>query len=187
MKNTASSSHKSYFVFAVLLALYEIATYLSNDAYLPALPFIVKDLNTTNHLIQLTLTSWFLGSGSMQLFLGPLTDRIGRRPVLLWGGLVFITSTIGCALTHNVYVLLCLRFVQGATIASMFVPGYATIHELFEQKKAIQVLAIMSSISILAPRLWPLIRGNNIIFCRLALDFWIISARGIICSRWLVF
>lgn len=156
-KLNSSSRHKSYLVFAILLALYEIATYLSNDAYLPALPFIVSDLNTSNHLIQLTLTSWFLGSSSIQLFLGPLTDRIGRRPVLLVGGLIFIGSTLGCALTNDVYVLLLMRFIQGAAIASMFVPGYATIHELFEQKQAIHILAIMSSITILAPAFGPLL------------------------------
>src|SRR3990167_11015180 len=143
-------------IFPVLLALYEIATYLSNDAYLPALPNITRDLFTTNHLVQLTLTTWFMGSASMQLFLGPISDRIGRRPVLLFGGLVFIFVTIGCAITSNIYTMLILRFIQGVTITSMIVAGYATIHELFDRDKAIHTLSMMASITVLAPSFGPL-------------------------------
>jgi DHA1 family multidrug/chloramphenicol efflux transport protein-like MFS transporter len=77
MKNKADNL---IVIFPILLALYEICTYLSNDAYLPALPHIANDLSTTNHLVQLTLTTWFMGSASMQLFLGPLADKVGRRP-----------------------------------------------------------------------------------------------------------
>lgn len=157
MLHEKKGAHKSIFIFALLLALYEIATYLSNDAYLPALPAIVKDLGTSQQLIQLSLTTWFMGSGTMQLFLGPIADRFGRRPVLLSGGLFFIVSTIGCALTHSIYTLLALRFIEGATIASMIIAGYATIHESCNQKEAIHTLAIMSSITILAPAFGPLL------------------------------
>ena len=156
MKNQESSSTKLAILFPVLLALYEICTYLSNDAYLPALPHIAHDLFTTNHLVQLTLTTWFMGSASMQLFLGPISDRIGRRPVLLFGGLVFIAVTIGCAVSQNIYWLLILRFIQGATITSMIVAGYATIHELFDRDKAIHTLSMMASITVLAPSFGPL-------------------------------
>lgn len=142
--------------FSLLLALYEIATYLSNDAYLPALPHIARALGSTHHLVQLTLTSWFMGSASMQLFLGPLSDRVGRRPVLLFGGILFVTVTIGCAITQDVYTLLALRFIQGATIASMVIAGYATIHDLFDREQAIHTLAMMNSITVLAPSFGPL-------------------------------
>lgn len=143
-------------LFPWLLALYEIATYLSNDAYLPALPHIARDLVTSHHLVQLTLTTWFMGSASMQLFLGPVSDRIGRRPVLLVGGIVFILVTIGCAITNDIYLLLALRFIQGTTITSMVVAGYATIHELFDREQAIHTLAVMNSITVLAPSFGPL-------------------------------
>src|SRR3989338_8926979 len=115
MISMRSEQKRLTIIVPILLALYEIATYLSNDAYLPALPNITRDLFTTNHLVQLTLTTWFMGSAPMQLFLGPIADRIGRRPVLLLGGLVFIFVTIGCAITSNIYTLLALRFLQGST------------------------------------------------------------------------
>jgi MFS family permease len=68
--------------FPILLALYEVLTYLSNDAYLPGLPKIASDLHTTAQLAQLTITMMFIGSASTQMILGPVTERIGRRPVL---------------------------------------------------------------------------------------------------------
>ena len=156
MRKQENSLGKLAIIFPILLALYEICTYLSNDAYLPALPHIVHDLFTSNHLVQLTLTTWFMGSASMQLFLGPIADRIGRRPVLLLGGLVFIAVTIGCAITSNIYTMLVLRFIQGATITSMIVAGYATIHESFDREKAIHTLSMMASITVLAPSFGPL-------------------------------
>ncbi len=143
-------------LFPILLVLYEIAIYFSNDAYLPALPKIATDLATSHHLVQLTLTLWFLGSATMQLILGPISDRYGRKPVLLAGGCLFVITCILCGLTHNITLLLIFRFIQGATITSMIIPGYAAIHEYFDHEQAIHTLALMGSITVLAPSLGPL-------------------------------
>lgn len=154
---------RSMMIFPILLALYEVVTYLSNDAYLPGLPQIARDLHTTLHLAQLTVTVIFMGSASMQMILGPIADRVGRRPVLLVGGLVFILSTLGCSLTNNIYHLLVFRFIQGATVTSLVIAGYSTIHDLYEQKQAIHLLAIMGSITLLAPAFGPLV-GSMIMY-----------------------
>lgn len=143
-------------LFPLLLVLYEVVTYLSNDSYLPALPQIQEDLFTTQTLVQLSLTTWFLGTASMQLVLGPVSDRYGRRPVLLVGALVYIITTAICSVATDIMTLIVIRFFQGITITSMIVAGYATIHELFDQKKAIHTLAWMNSIVILAPAVGPL-------------------------------
>lgn len=154
---------RSMMIFPILLALYEVVTYLSNDAYLPGLPQIARDLHTTLHLAQLTVTVIFMGSASMQMVLGPIADRVGRRPVLLVGGLVFILSTLGCSVTNDIYHLLVFRFIQGATITSLVIAGYSTIHDLYEQKQAIHLLAIMGSITLLAPAFGPLV-GSMIMY-----------------------
>src|SRR5579883_399237 len=101
-----SKQEKILALFPFLLVFYEITNYLANDMYLPALPSLATDLGITPHLAQQTLTTWFLGSASLQLFLGPLSDRLGRRPILLGGGAVFILSTIVCAMTTNINILL---------------------------------------------------------------------------------
>lgn len=143
-------------LFPVIMVIYEISNYLANDAYLPAMPDIASQLQTTNHLVQLTLTAFFLGNATMQLILGPISDRYGRRILLLGGGLVFILTTLLCALSTNIYFLLIVRFFQGSAVTSMIVAGYATIHAMYEQVRAIKTLAWMNSITVLAPALGPL-------------------------------
>jgi Bcr/CflA subfamily drug resistance transporter len=156
MHTSKLKSGHIFFVFPILLALYEFAMYLSNDAYLPALPDIAHDLRAPNHLVQLTLTTWFIGGAWLQLLMGPLCDRIGRRPVLFTGGLIFVIVTVGCAITQNIHSLLLLRFLQGSCITSMIVAGYSTIHDLFDRERAIHTLSIMGSITIVAPSFGPL-------------------------------
>jgi Bcr/CflA subfamily drug resistance transporter len=165
-------------LFPLLLVFYEMATYLTNDAYLPALPAMVNDLAISQHLAQLTLTTWFAGSASMQLILGPVSDRYGRRPVLFIGGIIFVLSTIVCAATSNIGVLLFFRFFQGATVTSMIVAGYTTIHELFDHAKAIATLAWMFSITVLAPAFGPLFGAVILHFASWRWIFWLLALWG---------
>ena len=149
-------SQRISFLFPFLLVSYEIVTYLSNDMYLPALPTIGRDFNITKDMVQYTLLFWFLGSSSMQLVMGPLSDRYGRRVVLLTGGVFYIIASFICAITDNIYIMLINRFIQGVTVCSVVVSGYSAIHELYDSKSAIKILAIMGSVTILAPALGPL-------------------------------
>lgn len=142
-------------IFPLLLVLYEIALYLSMDAYLPALPTIRDDLGLTTREAHLTLTMWFFGSASLQLFLGPLSDRFGRRPVLLLGGILFIIATLGCTVASTIDVVLVCRYAQGASVTTMIVAGFSTVHKLFSQKRAIYTVAVMNSVTILAPAFGP--------------------------------
>lgn len=153
---TNKYSTKILTLFPFLLVIYEISNYLANDAYLPAMPMIVTQLQTTNHLVQLTLTVFFLGNATMQLILGPVSDQYGRRTVLLGGGLVFVATTMICAFSTSIYTLLIARFFQGSAVTSMIVAGYATVHAMYTQVRAIKTLAWMNSITVLAPALGPL-------------------------------
>ena len=161
--------------FPLLLVMYEIATYLSNDMYLPALPDMMQDLGLTMKQAQLTLTTWFVGSATLPLVLGVVSDRYGRRPVLLIGGLIYIAATIFCAITTDNNQLLIARFIEGAAIPSMMVAGYACIHEFYEQKEAIRILALMGSVTILAPALGPLLGSIILLFSSWRGIFWFIA------------
>lgn len=146
-------------LFPLLLVCYEIINYLANDMYLPALPSMIHDLGINTRLAQQTVTAWFFGASSLHLLFGPVSDRFGRRPVLLLGGVLFTTATWICAFTSNIHVLLIARFVQGAVVATLSTAGYASIHETYNRKQAIQILALMSSVVMLAPAVGPLIGG----------------------------
>ena len=129
-------------LYPMLLVFFELGAYLSNDIYLPALPQISLDFETTNALAQMTLTSWFLGSASLFLILGPLSDRIGRRPIILGGICLFALSTLLCALSTSIEMLIFARFVQGMSICSIGLAGYATIHEFRRSKNGYSIYRI---------------------------------------------
>lgn len=145
--------------FPLLLVCYEIINYLANDMYLPALPSLISDLKINTGLAQQTITAWFFGASSLHLLLGPVSDRFGRKPVLLIGGAFFITATWICAFTSTISLLLIARFIQGATVSTLGTAGYASIHESYQRKKAIRLLVLMSSVVMLAPAVGPLIGG----------------------------
>jgi Bcr/CflA subfamily drug resistance transporter len=146
-------------LFPLMLVCYEIVNYLANDMYFPALPSLIHDLAINTSLAQQTVTAWFFGASSLHLLLGPISDRFGRKPVLLAGGVLFIVATWICAFTSNITVLLIARFIQGATVSTLGTAGYTSIHESYTRKKAIQILAVMTSIVMLAPAFGPLLGG----------------------------
>lgn len=174
-----TNKKNTLFLFALFLVLFEIAVYLSTDAYLPALPSLIQDFNITTQLGQYTLASWFLGSASLQLILGPLSDRFGRRVILFLGAVIFIVTSSICTYTSNIALFLIARFLQGATVCSIFVAGYASIHENLEQRQAILTLAWMSSISILAPAIGPSLGALFIHFANWRYIFGSLAAAGI--------
>lgn len=169
------NNSKKSLIFPIVLVLYEIATYLSNDMYLPSLPGLEKDFNVQQELTQYTLLTWFLGAASMHLIMGPLSDRYGRRAVLLSGGVCYVLATIICALTENIGVMLLARFIQGTTVCSVSVAGYAAIHELYESKTAIKVITIMGSVTVLAPAFGPMIGAIFIEFTHWRAIFWFLA------------
>jgi len=151
-------------LFPFILVFYEIAVYLSNDAYLPAMPSLSTDLGVSHNLAQLTFSAWFFGAAISQIIMGPLSDRFGRRPILLLGGLIFVISTLACSLAPGITLLLIARSIQGLMIGSMIVVGYAAINETLEQTQAIHTMALMRSVTILAPAFGPLLGGVFLLF-----------------------
>jgi multidrug resistance protein len=145
--------------FPWLIVFYEVAIYLSMDSYVPAMHSIARDFSVSNHLVQLSATAWMLGGLSVLLFVGPLSDRWGRRPMLLGGGVIYVLSCIGCAAAANIHTLLLFRFIQGFAMPTMVVSGYAVVNEYYESQQAIHVLSMMSAIKILAPAFGPFLGG----------------------------
>ncbi len=166
--------------FPLFLVLYELVCYLSNDAYLPALPIISDNLSIHKDIAQLSLTVFFFGNALMQLIMGPIADRFGRRKVMLVGGGLFIISSFILGFAQTPSTLLIGRFFQGCSIAPMVVTGYATIHAIFEQKEAINTLAWMSSISVLAPAVGPLLGAIILLHFSWRYIFFILGFLGLI-------
>ncbi len=148
--------------------------------YLPALPIISSEFFVPIHLIQLTITAWLAGDTAFQLVVGPLTDRYGRRPILFVGGLIFLFATLGCALASSLAVLIISRFFQGIGVCTMMVAGYASIHDLYDDQKAIRILVWMGTAAIIAPAIGPVFGGLLLLAVNWRVIFFLLFALGAI-------
>ncbi|KTC74690.1 multidrug efflux system protein [Legionella birminghamensis] len=160
----SASAKNEDFLFPLCFVIYEVASYMANDAYVPGLIDLSKSLNISPSGAYLTLTVFFLGNLLFQLIIGPCAERFGRRKVLLVGACVFIGSSLICAFTTNFYIFLLARFIQGSCLPSLTITGYATIHSMFDRVHAVKTLAWMSCITILAPSVGPLFGAIILLF-----------------------
>ncbi len=147
---------KVLWLFPLCLIFYELPLYFATNMYLPALPAMSQTFAIKASLAQLTIAIWFLGASCFQVFLGPLADHLGRRQVLLSGGLFFVLASLFCATTSHIGIFIVARFVQGCVVSSILVSGYAAIHELLDSEQAIKTLSWMGGITVLAPAVGPL-------------------------------
>lgn len=148
-----------YLLLAVLLgAVIAIPPY-SIDTSLPALPAMAAAFGVGSGAVQITLSAVMLGSAMGQLVVGPLSDRFGRRPVLLAALAVFTLSSAGCAFADDIEILAALRLIQGASVAGCRVLPRAVARDLFDREDAARLLSYMMLVGGTAPIAGPLIGG----------------------------
>jgi DHA1 family bicyclomycin/chloramphenicol resistance-like MFS transporter len=130
------------------------------DMYLPALPALMIYLNTTDTMVQLTITASLLGMASGQLLVGPLIDALGRRRPLLIAMTVFILASIACLLATDVTWMIASRYVLGFSAAAGFVINNAFIRDVATGQNASRLYSTQAAISSLAPVIAPLVGGQ---------------------------
>src|SRR3954454_21214944 len=96
----------------IMLALLTALGPLSTDMYLPSLPAIARELKATTAQAQLTLSAFLIGFAVGQFVYGPVSDKVGRKPVLLAGLFIFIAASLGCTLAPTIDTLVGARFLQ---------------------------------------------------------------------------
>lgn len=149
-------SRRQAFIYAVFLVAYEFLTYIANDMIMPGMLKVVTSFHAPESDIATSLTAYVLGGASLQLFLGPISDRHGRRPVMLFGAVFFFICTVVIACSNSMDQFLIARFFQGMGLCFIGVVGYATLQEIFSEMDAIRLIAIMANVSVLAPLIGPL-------------------------------
>ena len=150
-------TRKHAFTYAMFLVLYEFLTYIANDMVMPGMIHVVDSFHGPESAIASSLTAYVLGGASLQLFLGPLSDRYGRRPVMILGAFFFFLCTLFIACSNSIDQFLVARFFQGMGLCFICVVGYATLQEIFAEMDAVRLIAIMANVSIIAPLLGPLL------------------------------
>jgi DHA1 family bicyclomycin/chloramphenicol resistance-like MFS transporter len=137
---------------------------LSIDMYLPAFPGIAHDLGTSASQVQLTLTACVAGLALGQLFIGPVSDRLGRRAPLIAAMLTYAVASIVCSLAPSAPVLIGLRFVQGLAGAGGIVISRAVVRDLHSGAAAVRLFSSLMLVTGLAPILAPLAGGQVLNF-----------------------
>jgi len=153
----------SFVMAALLTALVAIAP-LSTDMYLPALPAIGAYFTATTAEVQLTLSVYLIGFAAGQLILGPLSDRHGRRPVLIGGLVIFLISTAACVMANNITFLITARFFQAIGACAGAAVGRAVVRDIYDTKDAARLLAHMGTAMAAGPLVAPLIGGQLTVY-----------------------
>ena len=142
-----------------LLILASSVSILSTDLYTPSMPHLTSAFDTDAGRVQLTITLNLAGFALAQLFYGPLSDRVGRRPVLLGGMAGFAVASAACAAAGSIESLILARVFQGLTSCAEAVVAYAVIRELYDEAGAVRILAAYGMAVALAPAVGPVIGG----------------------------
>ena len=131
----------------------------ATDMYLASFTEIAADLGSSASAVQLTLTAFLLGIGAGQLLLGPLSDRFGRRPVMVLSMGVFALSSVLMVFTPTIEVFVALRLVQGVAGAAGIVVARAIAVDLSEGETAVRALSLIATVTALGPLVAPPIGG----------------------------
>lgn len=130
---------------------------LAIDLYLPALPAMAAGLSASPHAVQLSVTVFLAGFGLGMLFYGPLSDRYGRRRIMLAGIALFTLASLACMLAADAGQLIAARFVQALGGGAASVLARAIVRDLYTGSDAIRKLSLMAMITAIAPLVAPLL------------------------------
>ena len=161
---TQESSAKVSFIMVVFLGLLTTITPLATDLYLPALPIMPSELNTTASNIQMTIGVMTFGVALGQLFGGPISDTMGRKMPLIVGNLLCVISSIICAYAPSIEILLLGRFLQGLTGSVGVVISKAIARDFASGQELTKLFALLMMVNGLAPVIAPLVGGQLLLF-----------------------
>lgn len=172
---------------AVLTALVALGP-ISTDMYLPSLPALRRAFASDVAMVQLTLSVFIAGFGVAQLIYGPLSDRFGRRPVLLAGVALFLLASVACALAQSVPQLVLARLFQAVGACAGPVLGRAVVRDLYGRERAARALAYIGTAMGLVPAAAPILGGYLALWFGWRATFVFLAGYGVVVLAlvWLV-
>lgn len=172
----------SVFILVAMTALGPLGL----NIFMPSMPGLAKYFDVSYGLIQLTLTFYLIAMGVAQLAYGPISDRYGRRPVLIWGLAIYCIGSLACALAPSVFLLMLGRALQALGGAAGLVLGRAIIRDLYDRDRSAAMIGYVSMAMSLAPMLAPALGGYLDSLFGWRTSFAFCSAAGLLVFGWII-
>ena len=147
------------FALTALLAGLSAFGPLTTDMYLPSLPDIARHLDASTAEVQLTISSYLIGFACGQIVYGPISDRHGRKPVLIGAIALYCAASLACALSLSIEMLIAARFAQALGGSGGIVLARAMVRDLYSGARAGRELSVIGAVMALAPVLAPVVGG----------------------------
>ena len=163
-----------------LITLLSAFVPLSTDLYLPALPTMGTQFKAAPNVINLTLMLFFITYSLGTLVWGPLSDKYGRRPVLVAGMLVYIVASVLCANAWNVYALIVFRVLQAAGGSTAGAVATAIVKDVYDGRRRESILALVQSMVLISPAAAPMVGSLLLAFTSWRGVFWSLALVGVL-------
>ncbi|KRN75579.1 hypothetical protein IV73_GL000063 [Weissella kandleri] len=174
------NQNKFNYLQVILLGVLSAFAVFSMDFYLPGLPGLQHDFHTTASLAQLTITASLIGLGVGQLFVGPWSDKIGRRQPLLIGTFIFAVTSFLISISTNISWMIALRFLQGLSGSVGIVLSLAIITDSFNGPSLTRQIAINQAINGIFPIIAPVLGGMVVALSNWQMTFVILMTIGLL-------
>ncbi|MBU1054007.1 MAG: multidrug effflux MFS transporter [Proteobacteria bacterium] len=181
MKNTVVPGKQKYLKgkgMLVMLAFISVFPPISTDLYLPALPQMMEVLKTSQVLVNLTLSLFFVFFAIGILFWGPLSEKYGRKPILIIGLVMYSGASILCALAQNINQLIFFRVLQAFGGGAATAVATAIVKDIYSGKKREDAIALVMAMVIVAPVIAPILGALLLEFTSWRAIFWTLSGVG---------
>ena len=153
---------------------------LSTDMYLPALPEMGEHFSAESYLTAMTLTIFFFMFSVSMILFGPLSDKYGRKPILIAGSAIYTVASVICAVSFDIYILIIGRFFQGVGAGAVITISTVLIKDSFSGRLMSKILAITQALSVIGPMTAPLIGGFLLRFTSWRGSFFLLTFFGLV-------
>ena len=175
----ASNAEGTPWGLVILLGSLTALGPISIDLYLPSLPAIGASLHASPGQTQATVAAFLAGMGAGQVVYGPASDRLGRKPPILFGIVLYLAATVACGMATTPTVLIAGHFVQALGASAGSVISRAAVRDRFGHAETARVLSLLLLIMGIAPILAPLAGGLLLAAGGWRTDFWFMAAYGL--------
>ncbi|TKI05835.1 Bcr/CflA family multidrug efflux MFS transporter [Martelella alba] len=166
----------------VILGLISMLMPLAIDMYLPAMPTIAAEFGVSAGSVQMTLSAYVLGFAIGQIFYGPLADSLGRKPVILFGTLLFAAAAAACALSRSVEHLIYMRLLHGLAAAAASVVINALMRDMFNKDDFSRMMSFVVLVMTVAPLLAPMLGGLLLLLFSWHAIFWSMAMAALVAA-----